>query len=209
MSSTNRELTIPIFPLQVVLFPGGKLPLHIFEERYRLMFAAVLSGDGLFGVLNLDEDRQMASIGCLARVVDVTRYDDGRLNIDARGVERFRVRNLQQIKPFISALVEMIDEREPEAEAYSKARELREMLGDLFRLSSKLLDKDLEIGDIWPQSPRELSFMVPASLYGSSSEQQRILEMDDTCKRLEAEKELIDVAIKSLAARTALKDALG
>lgn len=207
--SSIKELTIPVFPLQVVLFPGGKLPLHIFEERYRLMFATVLSGDGLFGVLNLDEDRQMASIGCLARVVDVTRYEDGRLNIDARGVERFRVRELKQIKPFISALVELIDESEPEEDAYSKARELKEMLEYLFRLSSKLLDKDLEVGEIWPQSPRELSFMVPASLYGSSSEQQRILEMDDTCKRLEAEKEIIDVAIKSLAARTALKDALG
>lgn len=207
--SSIKELTIPVFPLQVVLFPGGKLPLHIFEERYRLMFATVLSGDGLFGVLNLDEDRQMASIGCLARVVDVTRNEDGRLNIDARGVERFRVRELKQINPFISAMVELIDESEPEEDAYSKARELKEMLGYLFHLSSKLLDKDLEVGEIWPQSPRELSFMVPASLYGSSSEQQRILEMDDICKRLEAEKEIIDVAIKSLAARTALKDVLG
>ncbi|MCA9802231.1 MAG: LON peptidase substrate-binding domain-containing protein [Cyanobacteria bacterium HKST-UBA02] len=209
MNSSIKEMIIPVFPLQTVLFPGGKLPLHIFEERYRLMFATILSGDGLFGVLNLDEDRQMASIGCLARVIGVTRFEDGRLNIDSRGVERFRIIEIQQLKPFISALVELIDESEPEEEAYSKAREVREMLGYLFQLSSKLLDKDLEVGEIWPQSPRELSFVVPASLYGSSSEQQKILEMDDTCTRLEAEKEILDVAIKSLAARTALKDALG
>jgi Lon protease-like protein len=88
---------LPLFPLAVVLFPGGPLPLHIFEPRYRQMLADIRAGNSLFGISYFDasvSDREaptVGSVGCVARVTDAQAFPDGRSNILTVGVIRYRI----------------------------------------------------------------------------------------------------------------------
>lgn len=81
----------PMFVLQVVLFPGEEVPLHIFEPRYRALLARCLNEPSPFGLLLLDSEGK-AELGTFAEVLDVTKkFADGRADILVRGTERFRV----------------------------------------------------------------------------------------------------------------------
>ena len=87
-------MKIPLFPLDLVLFPGVPLPLHIFEQRYRQMTAECLAADAPFGIVRARPEG-LAVIGCTARIVRVLhRYPDGRSDILTQGVERFEIEQL-------------------------------------------------------------------------------------------------------------------
>ena len=82
---TEAERALPLFPLeQVVLFPGMSLPLHIFEERYKVMIGACQVTDQLFGVLLIKSGSEVGApaqperVGCTARMLRVDRLPDGR-----------------------------------------------------------------------------------------------------------------------------------
>ena len=84
---------VPIFPLDVVLFPGMALPLHIFEPRYRLMTADCLADRASFGVVlapaeGEDECALIGRVGTLARISDCERLPEGRFNLLALGMRR-------------------------------------------------------------------------------------------------------------------------
>jgi len=88
---------LPLFPLNTVLFPGGLLPLRIFETRYVDMVGRCLRADQTFGVVLIDggsdTDREVrtAPIGTSARIVDFQPLDDGLLGLLCRGEQRFRI----------------------------------------------------------------------------------------------------------------------
>ena len=85
------QTSIPLFPLQMVLFPSSRVPLHIFEDRYRHMIRTCLAESGEFGV-NLLEDKHLHTIGCTARVKGITRtYADGSFDIVVEGVRRYKL----------------------------------------------------------------------------------------------------------------------
>lgn len=87
-------MKIPLFPLDLVLFPGVPLPLHIFEPRYRQMTAECLAANAPFGIVRARPEG-LAVIGCTARIVRVLhRYPDGRSDILTQGVERFEIEQL-------------------------------------------------------------------------------------------------------------------
>ena len=82
---------IGLFPLNVVLLPGERVPLHIFEERYKDLIGACIENSEEFGLL-LAEETELRTIGTSASVIDVlNRYDDGRMDIIVEGRDRFRV----------------------------------------------------------------------------------------------------------------------
>src|SRR3972149_2341330 len=91
------EKDFPLFPLNTVLFPQARLPLYIFEDRYREMINRCLDEDLAFGVLLIKEGSEVGgaavphSIGAAARIVDVARAEDGRMNIGVIGVTRFKL----------------------------------------------------------------------------------------------------------------------
>ncbi len=90
--------TIPLFPLNLVLFPGARLPLRIFESRYIDMIRECMRSDSGFGVVwRLDGDIEAAGgharVGTEARIVDFSTLEDGLLGIDCRGTRRFLVRS--------------------------------------------------------------------------------------------------------------------
>jgi Lon protease-like protein len=85
------DTLIPLFPLDVVLFPGTPLPLHIFEPRYKEMIAECRAQDRAFGVVRALE-QGLADVGCTAEIVTVVKeYPDGRLDLVAEGRQRFEI----------------------------------------------------------------------------------------------------------------------
>jgi Lon protease-like protein len=95
-----REEILPLFPLpSVVLFPHARVPLHVFEPRYRQMTAHALAGERRIGMIavrpeHLDAmagDPPLFAIGCAGVVDEAARRDDGRYDIVLRGTERFRI----------------------------------------------------------------------------------------------------------------------
>jgi len=201
-----REL--PLFPLpEVVLFPTRPLPLHIFEPRYRIMMNTILESDRRFGVLMVDPARNsIANVGCCAEVIHHQRLPDDRLKMWTLGQQRFRVLEYIREKPYRVGLVEWIEDHPPVKDLRPLATEVEQVLRDVVRLSAKLTEQEIELPEDLPDLPVELSYWIASNLYGVASEQQALLEMQDTIARLEREAEILTSTRNHLAARTVLKD---
>jgi ATP-dependent Lon protease len=203
-----REL--PLFPLpEVVLFPSRPLPLHIFEYRYRIMMNTILEGDRRFGVLMFDPTQgKISNVGCCAEIVHFQRLPDDRMKILTLGQSRFRVLEYVREKPYRVGLVEWIEDDPINQNLRPIALKVKNLLEDVVHLSAKLTEQNIEIPKDIPTTPIELSYWVASNLAGVCFEQQSLLEMQNTQKRLERELEILSSTCKHLAARTALKDAL-
>ncbi len=129
----QQEL-LPLFPLQVVLFPRTTLPLHIFEERYKDMIGEVLRVKSEFGVV-LSGEKGIVNMGCTASVEKILKkYPDGRLDLMTLWRRRFEIMMLNQEKEYLRGVVEFFDDEESEPitpevrervlEAYNEIREL-------------------------------------------------------------------------------------
>jgi ATP-dependent Lon protease len=201
---------LPLFPLpEVVLFPSRPLPLHIFEYRYRIMMNTILENDRRFGVLSIDPATgEIAEYGCCAEILHFQRLPDDRMKMLTFGQQRFRVLEYVREKPYRVGLVEWIEDQPPIKDLRPMATEVEELLRDVVHLSAKLTSQKIELPDDLPSSPTELSYWVASNLYGVASEQQALLEMQDTFDRLQREQEILSSTRNHLAARTALKDAL-
>lgn len=115
---------LPIFPLGLVLFPGARVPLHIFEPRYKEMIGEAIQFDGEFGIV-LAVERGIVNVGCAARVAEVVaRHEDGRLDIIAEGQRRFEIRAIDQERSYLRGEVDFFDDDEPEAPAALRQRAL-------------------------------------------------------------------------------------
>jgi Lon protease-like protein len=116
---------LPLFPLDVVLFPGTALPLHIFEPRYKEMIGECLEDKGPFGVLRA-VDKGIAEIGCTAEITEVTKkYPDGRLDILTRGRQRFEVLQLDRERSFLRGELLMVPDEPGDPDEGEKERAIR------------------------------------------------------------------------------------
>ena len=204
-----REL--PLFPLpDVVLFPQQLLPLHIFESRYRMLLQSVLETDKRFGIVRINpENGQMAEIGCCAEVLQHQTTEDGRSYIVSLGQQRFRVLNITRETPFRSAMVSWMEDDTIEdlSDLHGLSERVGSALKDVFALTAKLQNRELDVPDDIPDLPRELSFWIGAHLDNrAAAEQQALLELTDTHQRLERQFEMLDHTRRQLAARTVLMD---
>ena len=113
----------PLFPLGLVALPSELIPLHIFEERYKSMIARCEEEESEFGIVWLADDG-LRPIGCACEVSEVLeRFDDGRLNLVARGTRPFRSESRQDELAYPAGIVEFLTDRaeEPDAEAAAGA----------------------------------------------------------------------------------------
>jgi ATP-dependent Lon protease len=209
-SSSVAVRELPLFPLpELVLFPGRRLPLQIFEFRYRMMMNSILQGDRRFGVLMIDPNtEEIAKVGCCAEVIHYQRLADDRMKIMTLGQQRFRVLDYVRETPYRVGLVEWIEDEPVEENLEPLATEVDQLLRDVVRLSSKLTSQEIDFPENIPDLPLELSYWVASTLYGVSAEQQSLLEMQNTLSRLTREVEILTSTRNNLAARTALKDVL-
>jgi Lon protease-like protein len=150
------DALLPLFPLDVVLFPGMPLPLHIFEPRYKEMIGECLAQHRVFGVVRA-VDQGLAEVGCTAEIVSVVKeYPDGRLDLVAEGRKRFELVRINQERSFLQAEVLMIDDepgRTPQQDI-SRAVELHSELATIAGVKQELSDSD----------PLLLSFHLAGSL---------------------------------------------
>jgi len=101
----------PLFPLGIVALPHELVPLHIFEERYQIMFDELLENAGEFGIVWSTEEGPKR-VGCACTIEQVLeRMEDGRLNVLTRGTRPFRIVARQDDMPYPAATVEFLDDK--------------------------------------------------------------------------------------------------
>jgi Lon protease-like protein len=108
--------TIGLFPLNIVLFPGSSYPLHIFEQRYKMLIGESVASGSEFGInLVLIEDGKMFQVGCMARVSRVLEtYEDGKMDIIVSGTRRYMIDEYHSDqKPYLVADTEPFDDTDP------------------------------------------------------------------------------------------------
>jgi Lon protease-like protein len=181
------ERELPLFPLHVVLFPGMQLPLHIFEPRYREMIAACLAGDRCFGVALISSGQEVGgpaethSVGTIARIDQLERMPDGRMNLVAVGEQRFRVRERRDGKPYAVGLVELLTEQAEPADG-----ELLAKVAGLFKryLRDQGVSAERVTSLALPESPAALSYLIASRLRVPAAVRQQLLELDSAQRRL-------------------------
>ena len=179
MTDTER---IPLFPLGVVLLPGMPLPLHIFEERYKLMMYECIKADKAFGIVFFD-GQILNTVGCMARVIEVIkRYDDGRMDIMAQGETRFIIQKVIDEKPYMEAYVNFFEDDED-----ITPDDLQPIVDTAKELIRQLSEQDpttVAINLAGLSDPMELSFSIPALDDFSLNERQKFLEMTSIQERI-------------------------
>jgi len=183
------EMEISLFPLpNLVLFPRIVVPLHIFEERYKLMINNCVDQGEVFGLVLIhsgaDEEREetIHHVGVTARIVEVERLEEGRMNILCEGEKRFRIHRFTQQTPFWKGAIEFLEDKD-HLSAESLYNQVAELYRSVAQLSGKLSGSQ-ESEVILPEDAIDLSYMVSYVLDIESEDKQKLLEMDSTSERL-------------------------
>lgn len=172
-------MKIPLFPLNLVLFPGAALPLHIFEDRYKEMIGECIRQGGSFGIVQARQDG-LAIVGCTASVLMVTnRYPDGRLDILCRGERRFEIESLHDERSFLQAEVDFLEDEEPDS-----TRHDREQCAALHMEMVQLLGEDvLHFPPLDLNLP--IAFLLSAAIPADLDFKQRMLQLHSEGERTE------------------------
>jgi len=191
------RVELPLFPLATVLYPGLPIPLHIFEERYREMFARVLDGDRRFGVMAIARGYEVGdqpehhSVGCVAEVREIHCYPDGRLDVLAWGEHRFRIERVTQPVPYIVADVTVLPEPAGTDAGRLVARAgwlFTRYLSIMLKFASEAAETEqLEV----PEDPVAASFLIAAGLQIELADKQQLLAAETAAERLRAELRLL------------------
>jgi hypothetical protein len=191
---------LPLFPLDTVLFPGMVLPLHIFEERYKLMVNRCLeegralgvllslAGEGVAGTSGRATPHQ---VGTTAVIAGVGRMEDGRMNLVTIGNERFRLLSVNQDGAY---LVGTAQPWPLDGGSELEARVQVEPVRTLFRQYLSMLDEaqghKISIKEV-PDDPQALAVLVAIALQVPKPEKQRFLEQATIAAMLAAEQVII------------------
>ena len=177
------KITIPLFPLGLVLLPEMPLPLHIFEERYKLMIGECLSEGREFGIVFF-KGTDIQTIGCTASIQKVLkRYDDGRLDILTLGKQRFVINEMHDRKAYLEAGVNFFDDEfeENPVSCQMLAEKGLTLLKQFIGISGEQVEYDFfDITDF-----KSISFLIAGCEGFSYEEKQQFLEMSSTHERLE------------------------
>jgi Lon protease-like protein len=195
---------IPLFPLNLVLFPSVPLPLHIFEERYRTLINHCLENEIPFGVV-YRKGESIETIGCSAIIQDVIkRYDDGRLDILTVGGERFEIESLDESGLYLEARVRYLPD-DPQVQDESLAGEaVNEVLKYAFYAEISLDRPSLNA-----LTPAQLSFLIAGIDVIGMDSKQELLGLDNPDERLRLAIEKLRAANRQLIAAAQLKKVTG
>ena len=180
----------PLFPLGIVLLPRELVPLHIFEERYKLMIGECLENETEFGILWLSDDG-LKEIGCAARVDRVLeRLEDGRLNILVQGSTPLRLLRRIDDMPYPAGDVELLDEPEEEPDEAS-AGKARERYAALVERATDSRPDEAELAELD-------AYGMAATVEFGLEDKQELLELRSEAGRLERLSELFTATMARL-----------
>lgn len=188
---------MPLFPLNTVLFPGMVLPLHIFEERYKVMINRCLEESRPFGVVLIREGQEVGGgaepyrVGTTSVIAAVTHTDDGRMNIITIGTQRFRLRSLRSTLPYL------VGDAEPWPLAGIEAGEVADlvepmhaMLRQYMSLLTMAQGHKINLDQV-PDDPQSLAWLVAIVLQIPMEEKQRLLDRPTARAVLTAERAIM------------------
>jgi len=177
-----NKTIIPLFPLGLVLFPGMPLPLHIFEERYKLMINECLDQNKEFGVV-LFNGQRIQDIGCSAIIIKVLKeYSDGKLDIICVGKRRFFIKELLESKVYMESDIIFFDD-----EIENITREWEDMAArgiNLLWQTESVPPKEEGLRLLKKPDYKGISFLIAGSDGFTPEEKQVFLEMTSTVERL-------------------------
>ena len=186
----ERLDSFPLFPLGLVMLPSEIVPLHIFEERYKLMIGECIEEEREFGIVWMSDD-ELHEVGCAGRITQVLeRMPDGRMNILVQGTRPFRLLKRIPDLPYPAGTVEVLDDEEPVApsEALGAARERYAALVE--RVTDRRPDdEELEALD---------AYGMAATIEFAPGPKQRLLEERSEPRRLELVAEMLDSTLRKL-----------
>jgi Lon protease-like protein len=212
-----NDSNIPLFPLNVVLFPGMMLPLHIFEERYKTMARECLNSGDPFGVV-LAKTKQASKanvegiyfddlhhIGTTAHITAVEHLDDGRMNLITVGQDRFIIRDIQPGQDnFLIGLVDpfpMQDDNPGEIEHL--IQKLRPIVERYIEHLADASGEDLSEATL-PTDPTALAFLAGTAIQGHLSDKQRLMAnkslkalIVDTASMLDREDQILTYMLRA------------
>ena len=201
--------SLPLFPLQTVLFPKGTLPLQIFEERYRLMLEHCLNADSKFGVVLIKRGQEVGgpastyNIGTVAKIVQVSPVREGRIFISVYGLERFEISGLTQVEPYMEAQVEGLPDMEDDSSLPpGRVDSIRAAAAQHVRLSLGMRagwTRDVTL----PDELADLSYYLASAIQAPTQLKQRLLEQPSAARRLELEEQWMNSASGPLKAEVA------
>jgi len=210
---------LPLFPLGTVLFPGLVLPLHVFEERYRLLVRELVArtpeAGARFGVVAIRSGREVGAglpdlheVGCTAELRRVEPYEDGRFDIVTTGGARFRLRDLDTSRPYLTGDVDQLPEDvgDPSSAAVLAERVRTGFGAYLLALTAaqgaEVEPAEAELPEL-PADPLMLSYLVAAAVVVDVPAKQRLLAATDAAERLRLELLLLSQETRLLRALSA------
>ncbi len=196
---------VPLFPLNVVLFPGMPLPLHIFEPRYREMIALCTEEERPFAVLLIQEGLEVGApakpfdVGTMAKILGIDKLEDGRMNIVTVGAERFRLLRYSAEKhAYLIGDIDILEDRSVGEAIPSELKdEVATLAGRYVALVNMASGQELVAHQL-PTDPLDLSYAVGANLRIDNLERQELLETTSTALRLRQERDLLEREIKQI-----------
>jgi uncharacterized protein len=187
---------LPVFPLNMVMFPGATMELHVFEERYRALVQRLLGNPDpatrLFGIVAIREGYEVGQhgkqslhrVGCIVQLTEAEQYDDGRFDIEVVGRQRMHLDSMDTSGEYLVGDVEPLRERT--AKGADLAREASRTADTFARYRGRLaemgggsvLDTDL------PHDPEYLSYTLATTCLLTLQQRQDLLEAETALDRL-------------------------
>ena len=191
------DVTIPMFPLSLVLFPGQILPLHIFESRYRTMVEEIIDAGRKFGVVLIERGSEVGggetrkNVGTLAEIIDSEKSSDGRWLLITKGTKRIQISKWLEDSPYPRAEISFVDDEESvncDREEWLKTvNHMRRVLAILAELGDDVSPFSIEISEDPLLGSYEMSSVIPVTPFDS----QKLLEADSVKKRCDLLKEFL------------------
>jgi len=183
---------LPLFPLPVVLLPNEVLPLHIFEERYRQMLRDVAEERNMFGIPLYEPEGSYierpgtGTVGCAAEIKQSETFPDGRSNILAVGIARFRLTDyVESGDPYLVGDVEFFEDEPVAPELIDPlASEVFDLFERMAKAAFKISGSRGELPELQRTDPESLSFLITAAFNFENDKKYRLLEMTSTVQRL-------------------------
>ena len=184
--------TMPLFPLNAVLFPFAHFRLHVFEERYKEMISECIQLEKPFGIVLIRQGNEVGEmadpymVGTAVHIEKVDYYNDGQMDIQVIGERRFRIRELDESQKFLVGKVEpliehvIIDDIEAEGILIQAREEFNLLVQKLFAR------QEFNVQVVFPSDPMVLSFTIANLLTMENLEKQKLLETTDTLERVQA-----------------------
>jgi Lon protease-like protein len=177
--------SIPLFPLNTVLFPGMPLALRIFEERYKKMIRLCLKTESQFGVVLIRKGQEAFGplaepheVGCTAKILEIHPRDNGVMDIVVLGQERFRVFSLDSSQDYLVGNIELYPlDRDNLKALTASSMQLRPLVERYMRLLNSTGKEDLDPQHL-PDDPIVLAYLAAVLLKVPPHDKQKLLDIE-------------------------------